>query len=129
MRTVERKQYKAVNFDLVIQRVEAEFGEGKRRAAYARIKRFLEKNGFEHRQYSGYRSTSTMTYTELLDVCTRLFVALPWLGDCASKFDVTNIGREFDMLGIVREQMPDADADFDPTLDSQDAAYHHQASP
>jgi virulence-associated protein VapD len=104
MKTVERRQFKAVNFDLVIKELNEEFGAGNHRRAYAKIRRFLEKNGFEHRQYSGYRSKSTMFYTELLDICTRMFVALPWLSHCASRYDVTNIGREFDMLGIMREQ-------------------------
>jgi virulence-associated protein VapD len=104
MKTVERKQFKAVNFDLLIKKLNEEFGEGNHRRAYAKIRRFLERNGFEHRQYSGYRSKNTMSYTELLDVCTRMFVALPWLSYCASRYDVTNIGREFDMLGIMREQ-------------------------
>jgi virulence-associated protein VapD len=104
MKTVERKQYKAINFDLVTKHLNSVFGEAKRGNAYSLIRSFLEKNGFEHRQWSGYRSKDTMTYTEVLDICTRLFIELPWLGNCAGKYDVTNIGREFDMLEIIREQ-------------------------
>jgi virulence-associated protein VapD len=117
MRTVERKQYKAINFDLVTKRLNDTFGENKRRKAYTLIRRFLEKNGFEHRQWSGYRSRDTMTYTEVLDVCTRLFFELPWLGDCAGKYDVTNIGKEFDMLGIMKDQFAGQDDFADIGID------------
>jgi virulence-associated protein VapD len=121
MKIVERRQFKAINFDLIIKKLVEEFGQGKHLRAYAQVRRFLEKNGFEHRQWSGYRSKSTMTYTELLDVCMRLFAQFPWLGRCANRFDVTNIGREYDMLGIVKEQIPEAEAgvdiEFDPLLD------------
>ncbi|MCL1799353.1 MAG: hypothetical protein FWG23_06425 [Eggerthellaceae bacterium] len=117
MKAVERKQYKAINFDLIIKELEAVFGKGNYRKAYSQIRRFLEKSKFEHRQWSGYRSINTMTYTELLDVCIRLFVHLPWLAGCARRFDVTNIGREYEMLGIMKDQLLNQDDDMSIDID------------
>ena len=30
--------------------------------------------------------------------------ALPWIGDCVSKIDVTNIGQQYDLIDLVRTE-------------------------
>ena len=47
---------KAINFDLSTNTLEELFGKGNTKKPYADIKKFMEENGFEHRQYSGYVS-------------------------------------------------------------------------
>lgn len=46
---------KCINFDLYTQELLKHFPKGTVKP-YTLIKDFFEKNGFEHRQYSGYQS-------------------------------------------------------------------------
>ena len=50
---------KAFHFDLSVKKLEA---NGAPKDAWAKIGKFLENNGFEHIQGSGYESTRTMTH-------------------------------------------------------------------
>ncbi len=45
---------KAINFDLSTNELESIFGKNNTSKPYSDIKRFMESNGFMHRQYSGY---------------------------------------------------------------------------
>ena len=47
---------RAINFDLSTNALEEIFGKRNTRKTYSDIKHFMEKNGFEHSQYSGYVS-------------------------------------------------------------------------
>ena len=49
------KQYKAFNFDLSVRALQENYPGTNYRQAYQDIRQFLEDNGFEHRQGSGYR--------------------------------------------------------------------------
>ena len=46
----------AINFDLSTKVLEDIFGKNNTGKPYSDIKRFMESNGFMHRQYSGYVS-------------------------------------------------------------------------
>ena len=48
-------------FDLSTKELEDIFGEGNTSKPYSDIKRFMESNGFMHRQYSGYVSVEPKT--------------------------------------------------------------------
>jgi len=100
-----QKRRKAINFDLDTQTLRSLFGEAGRRKAYADIGRFLKKNGFDHRQGSGYQSSSTMTEAEITDLIVALYEALPWLEQVVQKLNVTNIGRDYDMHLIAKRQI------------------------
>jgi virulence-associated protein VapD len=63
-----QKRYKAINFDLDTQSLRQLFGEKGRRKAYAQIQSFFTKNGFEHKQWSGYISLKPMSYGEVYDI-------------------------------------------------------------
>lgn len=52
---------KAINFDLSTNTLEELFGKGNTKKPYSDIKHFMEKNGFEHSQYSGYVSKEPKT--------------------------------------------------------------------
>ena len=84
MRKKETKR--AINFDLDTKELLKHFKNTHQ--AYSAIKVFMEDNGFEHRQYSGYVSTE------------KLNQKFKWLKDCIQKYDVTEIGATYDLKYI-----------------------------
>ena len=38
--------------------------------------------------------------------------ALPWIGDCVNKIDVTNIGQQHDLIDLVRTEPLDLDTEL-----------------
>jgi virulence-associated protein VapD len=112
----ESKRYKALNFDLDTNRLIAATGNPYTGNAYKKIRTFFESNGFEHRQYSGYRSSAAYSDSDVLRIVNELYEAYPWLNDCVQRFDVTNIGRTFDIhesIQKAREMQSAYDDDFD----------------
>jgi virulence-associated protein VapD len=95
------KRFKSINFDLDTKRLEAVFGEGKRRLGYAQIQRFFTKHVFDHRQWSGYVSKERMTYAETYVVIDELLAKCPWLTGCANRFDVTDFMAESDAMEYI----------------------------
>ena len=112
----QQRRRKALNFDLSSEKLRERLGEQGRCKAYAQIKAFLTKNGFEHRQWSGYASKKPMIYIEVYDVVGELVEKYKWMIDCASRFDATNIMSESDMIGAIRNHEKDKQADFDVPL-------------
>lgn len=53
--------------------------------AWLKIKAFMEANGFEHSQYSGYESIHGMSYADAFSVLERLQETFPWFRECAMK--------------------------------------------
>jgi virulence-associated protein VapD len=89
---------KALNFDLDDKVVESIFGENNTTAAYRKIKTFLTKHGFEHRQYSGYVSSQPLTYFAVKDIVSRLYEKNPWLFDAVKALDITSVGSMYDLM-------------------------------
>ncbi len=56
---------KAINFDIDTKKYEEYTGK-KAPTAYAEVKKFLKKNGFEHRQGSGYVSKNSLDDLRIL---------------------------------------------------------------
>jgi len=93
---------RAINFDLDTKALK-EFYPGKDyRAAYGEIKAFMENNGFEHRQWSGYASKIAIEKDELLGYIGEMAHRFPWLSQCVNRFDVTNIGRTYNMIDTIK---------------------------
>ncbi len=67
---------------------------------YKQIGDFLKKNGFTHRQWSGYISKDPLTPVQVTAIVKGLNKTLPWLKKCVRKFDVTNVGDTFDLMYI-----------------------------
>lgn len=57
----------------------------------------MESNGFEHRQGSGYVSLKTMTSEEVVNIALKMKTELPWIKHCINKFDMTDVGRDYDL--------------------------------
>ncbi len=60
--------------------------------AYKDIRRFMEANGFERRQYSVYVSRSEMTALDVAVLTQQMAEQLPWLRLCVKEITATNIG-------------------------------------
>ena len=70
--------------------------------AYKDIRRFMEANGFERRQYSVYVSLQQRTSLDVALLAQRMGEALPWLRLCVKDIAVTNIGARHSLLGLLR---------------------------
>jgi virulence-associated protein VapD len=99
----QRENLKAINFDLITLELYKVFGDGNTSPAYAKIKRFMLKHGFHHKQYSGYVSNSRMSYADTYDLINDMKLALPWLSKCMQKLDITDYMAESDALEFVTD--------------------------
>ena len=57
----------------------------------------------EHRQYSVYTSKNSLTTYGIVDLMEKLSQKLPWLYLCINEIDVTDIGEQYSVKGILRE--------------------------
>lgn len=97
---------KAVNFDLNTESLKKIFKSNNPfvyMIAYRKIGRFLINNGFEHRQWSGYISKQSLTPIQVTAIVKGLNKTLPWLHQCVTKFDVTDIGEQHDLMYIFQK--------------------------
>ena len=101
---MERRYLKAINFDLDTHKLQAHYPGANYRTAYYYLRHFFQKHGFEHRQGSGYISLTKLATADIYDLMDALTQALPWIGDCVSKIDVTNIGQQHDLIDLVRTE-------------------------
>lgn len=92
------KCQKAINFDLDTNALKMYYPGKHWRKAYKDIRNFLKENGFSHRQWSGYRSKGLLSDTQIIAIIKKMNKTYPWLSKCVNHFDVTNIGKTYDML-------------------------------
>lgn len=90
---------RAINFDLSEDLLKLYYPKD-RSNAWKEIRRFMEKNGFSHRQKSGYISDMPLGDTEVSIIIGKLWAKCPWLEKCATTVDLTNVGDTFDLLSI-----------------------------
>jgi virulence-associated protein VapD len=81
---------KCIMFDLNVNAIKSAIinGEAKFKSyttAYDKIRRYLEKGGFEHEQGSGYTSKNPMSVEDVQNVFFTLGEKNPWLASCMSK--------------------------------------------
>ena len=77
--------------------------------AYKDIRRFMEANGFDRRQYSVYVSQSELTALDVAVLTQRMAEQLPWLRLCVKEITATNIGVRHSLLGLLRSDAPPAE--------------------
>ena len=98
-----RKSFKAINFDLDTNALKKYYPGKDYRKAYSDIKAFMLKNGFEHRQWSGYKTLMPFSDSQIDELVTDLSLKFDWLKDCVNKFDVTNVGKSYDYTEFIKE--------------------------
>ena len=103
---MERKYYKAINFDLDTNKLKKYYPRYQQ--AYCDLLRFFKANGFLHRQGSGYVSKEKMTSADIVDLIGTFQKKFIWSGTCVKKIDVTNIGAQYDLTALLT---PDEDMD------------------
>lgn len=92
---------KAFHFDLSVKELEA---NGAPKDAWTKIGRFLERNGFEHIQGSGYESMHTMSHHDMNLILEQMQDEFPWFVSCAKDAKVTSIvGKNHDALSHLKQ--------------------------
>lgn len=91
---------KALNFDLDTKKYE-EYTNKPAPTAYADIRRFLERNDFEHRQGSGYISKDSLNDGKIFAIIQNMSMELKWLRYSVEQIDVTNIGKQHSLIDAV----------------------------
>lgn len=95
-----KKFYRALNFDLKLKLLKQYYPKKNFLNAYRDIKSFMTKNGFSHRQWSGYRSNEKLTDAQIGMLMLEMRETLPWVEKCSTKIDITNIGKMYDIKGF-----------------------------
>ncbi|MGL5435156.1 MAG: VapD family protein [Lachnospiraceae bacterium] len=101
---MERKYYKAINFDLIINNLKEYYDKANHLNAYNDIRIFLTSRGFEHRQESGYRSKEKLLDIEITAIVREMGKTFSWLYKCVGQFDVTNIGQNYSLIAILESE-------------------------
>ena len=102
-----KKTFVAINFDLDTKKLKNIYVQqtGKKyNQAYYDIKSFMKKNGFSHRQGSGYLSKNPTTETSATFMIKRMSAAMPWLKSCVRRIDLTIVGDQHDLTGILNQK-------------------------
>ena len=110
---MERKYFKALNFDLNTHQLQEHYPGANYRQAYDDLRRFFKKHRFLHRQGSGYISEDKLTTADIYDLMDDLSQQLPWIGGWGNKIDVTNVGRQHDLTELLK---PSEDIIIDDSL-------------
>ncbi len=108
---MERAKRKAINFDLDTNKMK-ELGLYPR--GYRLLGLSLHKQGFEHRQGSGYVSTGKLDSDQVYDIVEQIVKENMWLVKCVEKIDVTDIGRQHDLTTMLQDaaQEDEIEAEF-----------------
>lgn len=99
---MEKKYFKALNFDLDTHQLKKHYPGTNYRQAYDDLRRFFNRHHFSHRQGSGYISDEKLATADIYDLMDELSQQLPWIGICVNKIDVTNIGRQHDLTDLLK---------------------------
>lgn len=92
---------KAINFDLDTKALKKYYPGKNYRHAYTDIKKFMESEGFLHRQWSGYNSKEKLSMQDIQMITKKLSKTFPWLKKCVNRFDVTDIGEQHDLTHLI----------------------------
>ena len=99
---MERKTFKALNFDMDTHQLKVHYPGANYRQAYDDLRRFFKRHGFSHRQGSGYLSDQRLGTADIFDLMDELSRQFPWAADCVRRIDVTNVGRQHDLTELLR---------------------------
>lgn len=88
----ERATKRAIEFKLDTKKMKEYFPNYT--AGYAKLQKSLKKYGFARQNCLGYVSNIELTIIEIFDIVKKITKENPWLGSCAKKLSVTNIGEQ-----------------------------------
>ncbi len=90
---------RAINFDLDTNTMKE---KGVYPDGYRQLGKSFEKQGFLHRQGSGYNSKFQISNNQVKRTLLKVMEENPWLAECVKKIDVTDIGRQHDLTAVVK---------------------------
>ncbi len=96
---MERKYYKAINFDLDTNKLKGYYPRYQQ--AYKDLLGFFKAHGFMHRQGSGYVSKEKLSTADIVDLIGMFQKQFAWSGTCVKKIDVTNVGAQYDLTFLL----------------------------
>ena len=96
---MERKYYKAINFDLDTIGLKEFYPRYQQ--AYKDLLKFFKNRDFSHRQGSGYVSNQKLSSADIIDLVTELKEEYEWTATCVKKIDVTNVGAQYDLTSLL----------------------------
>lgn len=97
------KSRKALNFDLDNHLLKEYYPSKNYKGGWKDIQIYLKRNGFLHRQYSGYVSYDYIEMNEVIQIITEMSVLLIWLKKCLKEFDVTIVGDEYSLIDYIHQ--------------------------
>ncbi|WP_296875790.1 hypothetical protein [Thomasclavelia sp.] len=98
------KSRKAINFDLDDNLLKQNYPSKSYKNAWRDIKRYLVKNGFIHRQYSGYVSKGNIKMSKVGNIIGTMSRKWSWLSLSVIQFDVTIVGNEYSFLKRIEDE-------------------------
>ena len=96
MRNERRLQ---IIFDLDTALLEAA-EKGSSKTIYSKIRAFMERNGFDHIEYSGYVSREPMRVAAALAVVRELKKAFPILNSTVQGMHLTEVGDTYELTNL-----------------------------
>jgi len=99
---LERKYYKAINFDLDTNELKKFYPRYQQ--AYKDVLKFFKSRDFSHRQGSGYVSNQKLTSADIVDLMDDLRKSFAWTDTCIKKIDVTNVGAQYDLTELLKNE-------------------------
>lgn len=101
MNLEENGQFKALYFDLQVNKLKEFFSASNPTGAYKQIKKYLLAHNFSHEQYSGYHSNYRTTDLKIFDLIEDMGETFPWLSLSLNHFEVTDIGINYDLMELL----------------------------
>ena len=102
---MERRYYKAINFDLDTRLLNQYHPTKGYHNAYYDMRKFFKHHGFYHKQGSGYVSQQKISSQDIYLLIDALYEENDWIAYCVKEFDVTNIGTQYELAADIRANL------------------------
>ena len=99
---MDDKQQKGIYFDLDSKLLERYYPKKDWHNAYKDVRLFLEKEGFEHIQGSGYHSKDPLSEVKVMAIIHRMIKAMPWLEQCVNVCTISDVPITTDITHVFR---------------------------
>ena len=96
-----------IHFDLDTAALKKYYPKQSWRMAYDDVRSFLESNGFEHEQGSGYHSKEPMIQSDAMGIIDDMLAKYPWLHKCVRVGTIADVPITYDLTPLF-----DKDADI-----------------
>lgn len=93
-------QCKGINFDLDTKALQKYYPSESWRNAYSDVRSFLQRNGFEHIQGSGYHSEKPMSEFEAMKIIYEMKDKYKWLNKCVSVCTISDVPMTYDISAV-----------------------------